>query len=313
MGVGVPVVLVTGFLGAGKTSFINRLLADGDRRIAAVVNDFGAVNIDAGLVAGAAAGIVGLANGCICCALQGDLLRTLALLLRRDPGPEAIVIETSGVAEPGPILASLLDPVVWRETPLESVVGVADAVALAAGERAADPLLRAQLQAADFVWLAKRDLLAAGQAPAAEAALRALGARGRVLGEDALGLLFGAALHAAGTAPRRAGPVAARFESLSWSGGALSLARFQAAMQALAPRLVRAKGVLALDDRDQKLLFQMVGRRATLAPMARDGAEEDCETGSRLVLIWEIGALERVAVQQTLEACSGADAAPRWR
>ncbi len=299
----VPVVLVTGFLGAGKTSFINRLLAGAGMRIAAVVNDFGAVNIDAELIAGSADGIVGLANGCICCALQGDLLRTLSLLLRREPAPEGIVIETSGVAEPGPILASLLDPVVWRETPLESVVGVADAPALVTGERKDDRLLLGQLRAADFVWMAKRDLLAPAQAGDAEAALRALGARGRVLGEGDLGLLFGAGLHEAGSAARRAGPVAERFESLSWSGGALLLPRFQATMQALAPRLVRAKGVLALDDRREALLFQMVGRRATVAPAPQGTAPEGTQPGSRLVLIWEIGDLERADVVRALEGC----------
>ena len=95
----VPILLVTGFLGAGKTTVVNHLLAHAEgRRIAAVVNDFGAINIDAELIEGASDGVVSLANGCICCTLEGDLLRTLAALLRRDPRPEFIVIETSGVA-----------------------------------------------------------------------------------------------------------------------------------------------------------------------------------------------------------------------
>jgi ABC-type multidrug transport system ATPase subunit len=82
--VAVPVILVTGFLGAGKTTLINHLLtANGGRRLAAVVNDFGAINIDADLIAENADGVVSLANGCICCSLQGDLLRTLSTLLRR--------------------------------------------------------------------------------------------------------------------------------------------------------------------------------------------------------------------------------------
>ena len=93
----VPILLVTGFLGAGKTTVVNHLLAHAQgRRIAAVVNDFGAINIDAELIAGASDGVVSLSNGCICCSLEGDLLRTLATLLRRDPRPEFIVIETSG-------------------------------------------------------------------------------------------------------------------------------------------------------------------------------------------------------------------------
>src|ERR1044072_4917663 len=93
----VPILLVTGFLGAGKTTVVNHLLANAaGRRIAAIVNDFGAINIDAELIAGASDGVVSLANGCICCSLEGDLLRTLSTLLRRDPKPDYIVIETSG-------------------------------------------------------------------------------------------------------------------------------------------------------------------------------------------------------------------------
>ena len=124
----VPILLVTGFLGAGKTTVVNHLLAHAEgRRIAAVVNDFGAINIDAELIAGASDGVVSLANGCICCSLEGDLLRTLATLLRRDPKPEYIVIETSGVADPADIVRNLMDPVILREAPLETVLCVMDA------------------------------------------------------------------------------------------------------------------------------------------------------------------------------------------
>ena len=137
----VPILLVTGFLGAGKTTVVNHLLAHAEgRRIAAVVNDFGAINIDAELIAGASDGVVSLSNGCICCSLEGDLLRTLATLLRRDPRPEFIVIETSGVADPSDIVRNLMDPVIWREAPLETVLCVVDATTPA--ERFDDALLR---------------------------------------------------------------------------------------------------------------------------------------------------------------------------
>src|SRR5256885_15493075 len=119
----VPILLVAGFLGAGKTTVVTHLLAHAEgRRIAAVVNDFGAINIDAELITGASDGVVSLSNGCICCSLQGDLLRTLAALLRRDPRPEFIVIETSGVADPSDIVRNLMDPMIWRGGPLETVV-----------------------------------------------------------------------------------------------------------------------------------------------------------------------------------------------
>src|SRR3954468_6949498 len=153
----VPVVLVAGFLGAGKTTVVNHLLAHAEgRRIAAVVNDFGAINIDAELIAGATDGVVSLSNGCICCTLEGDLLRTLAGLLRRDPRPEFIVIETSGVADPTDIVRNLMDPVIWREAPLETVLCVVDATLPV--DRLDDALLRSQIKAADIVALSKVDL-----------------------------------------------------------------------------------------------------------------------------------------------------------
>src|SRR3954447_20230155 len=155
--VSVPVVLVAGFLGSGKTTVVNHLLAHAEgRRIAAVVNDFGAINIDAELIAGAADGVVSLSNGCICCSLESDLLRTLAGLLRRDPRPELIVIETSGVADPLDVVRNLMDPVIWREAPLETLLCVVDATIPEA--MLADPLLRSQLRAADIVALSKLDL-----------------------------------------------------------------------------------------------------------------------------------------------------------
>src|SRR6478735_8652489 len=160
----VPILLVTGFLGAGKTTVVNHLLAHAEgRRIAAVVNDFGAINIDAELITGASDGVVSLANGCICCSLEGDLLRTLSTLLRRDPKPEYIVIETSGVADPSDIVRNLMDPVIWREAPLETVLCVVDATTTAEGFD--DALVRSQLRTADVVALSKVDLVdAAGRA-----------------------------------------------------------------------------------------------------------------------------------------------------
>src|SRR5690242_10245626 len=154
----VPILLVTGFLGAGKTTVVNHLLAHAEgRRIAAVVNDFGAINIDAELIAGASDGVVSLANGCICCSLEGDLLRTLAALLRRDPKPEFIVIETSGIADPADIVRNLMDPLIWQEAPLETVLCVLDATTTATALND-EALLRSQLRAADVVALSKVDL-----------------------------------------------------------------------------------------------------------------------------------------------------------
>src|SRR5262249_58998414 len=138
---------------------VKRRLAHAEgRRIAAVVNDFGAINIDAELIAGASDGVVSLANGCICCTLEGDLLRALAALLRRDPRPEFIVIETSGVADPADIVRNLMDPLIWQEAPLETVLCVLDAT-LPVTTLNNDALVRAQLRSADVVALSKVDLV----------------------------------------------------------------------------------------------------------------------------------------------------------
>jgi G3E family GTPase len=169
----VPILLVTGFLGAGKTTVVNHLLAHAEgRRIAAVVNDFGAINIDAELIAGASDGVVSLANGCICCSLEGDLLRTLSTLLRRDPKPEYIVIETSGVADPADIVRNLMDPVILREARLETVLCVMDATAPPSALD--DALQRSQLRVADIVALSKLDLADADAGARMRAAIRAL-------------------------------------------------------------------------------------------------------------------------------------------
>jgi len=260
----VPILLVTGFLGAGKTTLINHLLAAPQGlRLAAVVNDFGAINIDAALLGD---GVYGLANGCICCTLQGDLIRTLGVILRRDPVPDAIVIETSGVSDPGEIVRALLDPVIFREAALDTVICVADARHLS--DRPAlleDALCRAQISAGDFVALNKIDLVT----PEEHAALRARLRAHRVIdirdGAVPASLLFGVGLHRPQT--RFASNVfESGFESVSWTSDLpLSLVRFQAAIGALAPTLLRAKGFLVFSDRPaQTMLFQLVGSRATL-------------------------------------------------
>jgi len=307
----VPVLLVTGFLGAGKTTVVNHILAEaGGRRLAAVVNDFGAINIDAELIAGASDGVVSLANGCICCTLEGDLLRTLATLLRREPRPEAIIIETSGVADPAEIVRNLMDPVIWREAPLETVLCVVDAAA--PPEAMEDPLLRAQLRMADVVALSKTDLadeagrqrIRTAVAAIRPAAILVEAPQGRV--PLPLVLPDDPTRPPVPRAPGRRRPHADRFETLSWTAEApLSLPRFQAAIGRLAPRLARAKGVFETAEQPGRpFLFQLAGGRATLAPMEQEaGAPPAGRPRARIVFIAEIGRLSRAEIGAALEGC----------
>jgi G3E family GTPase len=300
----VPILLVAGFLGAGKTTVVNHLLAHADgRRIAAVVNDFGAINIDAELVAGAD-GVVSLANGCICCSLEGDLLRTLANLLRRTPRPDCIVIETSGVADPADIVRNLMDPVIWRAAPLETVLCVVDATAPPALD---DALLRAQIRAADVIALSKVDL-ADSTAPI-RATLTAIKPQAVVIeavqGRLPMDLLFPADPDRSPPPrdPGRPRPVSDRFESTSWtSERPVSLGRLQAAIGRLAPRLARAKGFVETTEHPGRcLLLQFAGGRATLAPAEPPPPGTPCV---RLVFISEIGALGAAEIAKTMDACT---------
>ncbi|MCK1421019.1 GTP-binding protein [Bradyrhizobium sp. 180] len=303
----VPILLVTGFLGAGKTTVVNHLLAHADgRRIAAVVNDFGAINIDAELIAGASDGVVSLANGCICCSLEGDLLRTLSTLLRRDPKPEYIVIETSGVADPVDIVRNLMDPVILREAPLETVLCVMDATAPTASLE--DALQRSQLRVADIVALTKLDLADASAGLRMREAIRAQRVPAAVVdanhGEIPAALLFPANVDRAPAlrepGPKR--PAEERFETLSWtSEQPISLPRLQQAISRLAPKLARAKGLFETIEQPGRLMvFQFASGRATLVP---GEAPAPGVPRARIVFIAELGVLSKAELDGIMEAC----------
>ena len=301
-----PILLVTGFLGAGKTTVVNYILTQAERRrIAAVVNDFGAINIDAELIAGAD-GVVSLTNGCICCSLEGDLLRTLAGILRRNPRPDYIVIETSGVADPADIVRNLMDPMIWKEAPLETVLCVIDATLPAA--ELDDALLRSQLRAADVVALSKTDLVDEPGREQIRSAIKATRPAALVVdaphGQVPTALLF-AESPDHGPAPREPGPrrpTSDRFETMSWtSDRLLSLARLQAAIGKLAPKLARAKGLFeAAEQPGRQLVFQFAGGRATLAPAGTPLPELP---RARIVFVAEIGALSSAEVSRTMDEC----------
>jgi G3E family GTPase len=279
----IPVLLVAGHLGAGKTTFINQLLHEADgRRIAAIVNDFGAIDIDAALLASASDGVVSLRNGCICCSLQGDLMRSLAMLVRREPPPDAIVIETSGVADPAEIIRGLLDPVIFKAAALETVLTLVDAAEVSGeAQWLDDPLWLSQAGSADVLLITKADLIGRGEVDGLVRDLEERFFPKPVFVLDGalpMALMFGPEFEWEGLGQRkpgdqrvlaRPGPTAdAIFETTSWTASRpLSLAKFQAALNAMSGKLLRAKGVVTLAEQpSQPLLFQLVGSRATLTP-----------------------------------------------
>ncbi|MCA3262298.1 MAG: cobalamin biosynthesis protein CobW [Telmatospirillum sp.] len=152
----IPATIVTGFLGAGKTTLLRHMAANAKgRRIAFVINEFGALGMDRELLLGCAedscapGDVVELANGCICCTVADDFLPTLEALLARNPAPDHIVIETSGLALPKPLVQAFNWPAVKAAATVDGVIALVDGPALAQGRFADDEEALAAQRAAD--------------------------------------------------------------------------------------------------------------------------------------------------------------------
>jgi len=170
-----PVTVLTGYLGAGKTTLLNRILTeDHGKRYAVIVNEFGEIGIDNDLIVGADEEVFEMSNGCVCCTVRGDLIRVLQGLAKRKGGFDAIVIETTGLADPGPVAQTFfVDEDVKAKTVLDSVTTVVDAKHVLA--RLDDSReAREQIAFADQIVLNKTDLVSDADLRRVEARIRKL-------------------------------------------------------------------------------------------------------------------------------------------
>lgn len=126
----IPVTVLTGFLGAGKTSLLNRILSDlSGKELAIIVNEFGEICIDGELIVSGDEELIELSSGCICCVVRGDLIRTIRSLLKQKPQLDGIIIETTGLANPSPVIQTMIiDKVICGQCRLDSVICVVDAI-----------------------------------------------------------------------------------------------------------------------------------------------------------------------------------------
>jgi G3E family GTPase len=175
----IPVTVLTGYLGAGKTTLLNRILSeDHGKRYAVIVNEFGEIGIDNELVVGADEEVFEMNNGCVCCTVRGDLIRVLQGLMKRQAsatrGFDAIIIETTGLADPGPVAQTFfVDDDVKTRTRLDSVTTVVDAKHVNQSlEHSREA--REQIAFADQIVLNKTDLVSEAELTAVEARLRRL-------------------------------------------------------------------------------------------------------------------------------------------
>ncbi|QRQ86865.1 CobW family GTP-binding protein [Cupriavidus oxalaticus] len=298
----IPLTVLGGFLGAGKTSLLNHLLrTQQGERVLVMVNDFGAINIDAELIAKAAPGmpegIVSLTNGCVCCSVGGDLMQAFLTVLKLPEPPGRIVVEASGVGDPARIAQLGRAGGGFRS---EGVVTVADAEAVRrlAGDRYVGDTVRAQLRAADLVLLNKADLVGAGELDALRGWLGTQVPDARVIacqhGQVDARLILGPAPGAIEAAARAGagregghGVAMDTDHAAAFSGSSFASsirfrrAALEGALNALPPQVLRGKGMVFLEGEDSPRLLQICGKRWTLE---RPGPPE-AAARSRIVFI----------------------------
>lgn len=314
----VPVTIIAGFLGSGKTSLLNHILSeDHGVRAAVLVNDFGAINIDAKLVVGVEdKDMINLANGCICCNIRDDLFAACMSLLKRTDPPERLIIETSGVADPMQVANTFARPEIHHYLAMDNILSVVDAEQF---PRLADEemvkLAWSQIRVADIVVLNKTDLVSSADLDAVRGGLQQMVPGARILeasfGRIPLPLVFGLFGEESKLRPVEAlrephshQDHQRQFSTWHWTcDKPLSLPLLRAAIESLPDTIYRAKGIVCLEELPTyRIAVQMVGRRYDLCDTHPWGSERP---SSEIVLIAPHGGLDRERLQRTFEGCIG--------
>jgi len=279
----IPFIILTGFLGSGKTTLLNRILsADHGLKIAVLVNDFGAVNIDAQLVVDVdeAEEMVSLSNGCVCCTIRGDLLTSVEKIVTRDDPPDWIVLETSGVSDPIDVVLTLRPLETIR---IESVLTMIDAENLLDTLDAHRILAMNQIGTADLVLLNKVDLVDEAQLAKVRQAIQRITRDARIIetvqGDVPLGVVLGAGAFDPAKLLQQSAQVYVHtgendhahdhgtvFHTWHWeSDQPLSLRGLRRTLDQLPKGILRAKGVLYLTDApDERAVLHLVGKRVEI-------------------------------------------------
>jgi G3E family GTPase len=309
-----PVTVLTGFLGAGKTTLVNRVLSEAHGlRIAVIVNDFGAVSIDSELIIGVESSTISLANGCVCCEIRGDLVAAVDSVLGQDRELDALVLEASGVAEPSGIARTFTSEVFRSPIRLDGIVAVIDAERLPA--QAEDPTTRdlvfGQIGYSDLVLLNKIDLAQRAQVEVVRTFVQDRLPTVRIIETSHAQVPFHVLLgigpaETAETADHgthddhRHGPGA--FQHWTYTrDAAVDIDSLLASIRLLPRSVYRIKGfVQSAHDPGHRYLLQAVGQRGEIH---RFDEWADWPRSTELVIIAGRSGVDRTAIDGQFDAC----------
>lgn len=309
-----PVTIITGFLGSGKTTLLNHILTNQQGlKTAVLVNEFGDIGIDGALLVSTGEDMVELSNGCICCTMNGDLMDAVFRVLERPERVDYLVVETTGVADPLPVALTFLGPEFREATRLDSILALADAenfsLDLFQGRAA-----RHQLLHADIVLLNKCDLVGPERLLEVESKIAGLKEGARILrtthSRVPLPLILSVGLFESGRyahgqptgtgCGHEHGPGHLEedgFTALSFeSDRPFVLAKFQHFLDQLPANVFRAKGILWMEEREERFVFHLTGSRFSLEGGVWTGPRKN-----RLVLIGQ--GLDGGGLREQLGAC----------
>lgn len=307
----IPVTIVTGFLGSGKTTFVNHVLtADHGLRLAVMVNDFGAINIDAKLIEKQDRSVISLANGCICCNIESDLIDQLDHLANQANRPDGIIIEMSGIADPAKVIGTVRYPKFQGRLCLDNVIGIIDSERYLEFDEQAKTTIKTQLIDANLVVLNKSDLVSSETLDSIRRNLLYKNSRTYIsrFSRVPLKLIFDTGNEK--QLPNASGPYLRmteqklnhEFVTWNWqSDKTFNLVKLKQFLAELPNEVYRVKGFFVADTpKDTVVLLNKAGHRDD---MQKAGWLKHDEFITQLVFIAKAGSLDLKMLEKRLENC----------